>query len=122
MKMAISEIVGRAQDVQGKEVTVYRALRSLLCAPCGAEIPEGALFTRRRRAGIRIAPCCPACVSFELRRDTHATSPLIDFLLEAESGTGHPPKTADAAQRAVIAKEVERRLGQALDHCRKRKR
>lgn len=58
MKASISEIVGKAEDTRGQEVSVYRALRPLLCARCVAEIKEGYLFTRRKLGGINLSPHC----------------------------------------------------------------
>ena len=51
MARAVSEIVGPADGPAGSGVTVYRALKPLLCAPCGEPIGEGALFTRRGMPG-----------------------------------------------------------------------
>jgi RNase P subunit RPR2 len=51
MVKGISEIVGEALSAGKSRVTIYRALKQLLCAACGETISEGALFTRRSLHG-----------------------------------------------------------------------
>ncbi len=41
-----SHIVGRARQADGTTTTAYRAVESLVCGQCGAEIVPGALFLR----------------------------------------------------------------------------
>ena len=118
---AVSEIVGRADG--GTEV--YRALRSLLCATCGAGINEGMLFTRRKVKGIgvRIMPQCRKCAPFTLEGRGKKESDLLRSLL-SEPPTAAPksPTPDNASQPRApeknISEEVARRLGPAL----KRKR
>lgn len=121
MKASISEIVGRANIGEGTEVSVYRALRPLLCARCGTGIKEGELFTRRKLAGIRISPCCRECVPFETLHDSNSESPLIQFLLKPGPPADKGMRTSESKNKAFISKEVERRLGPALARCRLRK-
>lgn len=47
MRKGISVMAGGAESGDGREVPLYRALRSLLCSSCGSAIGEGTLFTRR---------------------------------------------------------------------------
>lgn len=122
MKTSISEIVGRADDAKGKEVSVYRALRTLLCAQCGTEIKVDELFTRRKLGSIRIAPRCRKCSPFSQLNNTRSTSPLIEFLLKPHQDLSKVTKTSSPADKALISKEVERRLGPVLAKCRKRSR
>ena|SRR5688500_4137172 len=121
MAQGISEIVGTADGPGGTGVTVYRALRQLLCAPCGEPIGEGALFTRLRLPGR--GPCiprCRKCAPFELREAGGAgrRSPLLVSLL-----TPLPEEQAGEAGRpdaATWSEAVERRLGPALRRRRRR--
>lgn len=121
MNASISEIVGRAEDVQGKEVLVYRTLRSLLCSRCGSEIKEGDLFTRGKLAGVRISPFCRECVPFQSVTTNNSDSPLIQFLLKPGTAIGKITETSSPMDNRLVSKEVERRLGPALARCRKRK-
>src|ERR1044071_10068007 len=88
MEKGISEIVGRGDLAEGRSTEVYRALRALLCATCGAEIAEGVLFTRRRVKGIglRIMPQCPKCAPFTLQADGKEKSSLLQSLLAGQPG------------------------------------
>jgi RNase P subunit RPR2 len=63
MKRAISEIVVQAEQVGKSSVTVYRALRQLLCERCGRDIANGELFTRRTLfgRGLSVFPQCRVC-------------------------------------------------------------
>ena len=123
----ISEIVGRGELDGGGGAEVYRALRSLLCATCGAAISEGALFTRRRVKGIglRIMPQCAKCAPFTLQAGGKEKSALLRALLAEEPsdspGGARPPRRAapDSAPQARAAEsdvdeQVRRRLGPAL--------
>lgn len=121
MKASISEIVGRAEDASGKEVSVYRALRPLLCAHCGTAIKVYELFTRRKLGNISISPRCRECSPFGQLNQTGARSPLIEFLLEDGQAQGKAAESSGAADRALMAKEVEKRLGPVLARCRKRR-
>src|SRR5438045_1924915 len=69
MAKGISEIVGLAEGAGESRVTVYRALKILLCARCSETISEGELFTRRSLygRGLRILPQCQKCVPFDIR-------------------------------------------------------
>jgi hypothetical protein len=132
MERAISEIVGRADMDEGGNTQVYRALRSLLCATCGAEIAEGSLFTRRRVKGIgvRIMPQCRKCSPFTLQADRKEKSALLRSLL-AEQPTDSTRRTGGTArdnsenvsqlqneEKQNIAEAVRRRLGPALKRGR----
>lgn len=83
MEKGISEIVGRAELAEGGSTQVYRALRALLCATCGASIAEGASFTRRKVKGIglRIMPQCVKCAPFTLQAERKEKSSLLQSLL-----------------------------------------
>jgi hypothetical protein len=131
MERAISEIVGRAEMDEGGSTQAYRALRSLLCATCGAGIAEGSLFTRRRVKGIgvRIMPQCRECSPFTLQADRKEKSALLRSLL-AERPTDSArqagkPLARDSSINAVENQEkknvdeaVRRRLGPALKRGR----
>lgn len=122
MKASISEIVGHAENAKGREVSVYRALRPLLCTRCGAEIKESELFTRGELAGIRISPCCRECVPFSLSTAKQLRSPLIEALLNSGSNVRQLKPHLSAPDKKAIEKEVEHRLGPALAISRKRRR
>jgi hypothetical protein len=130
----ISEIVGRAERDDGRRTDVYRALRSLLCATCGAEIAEGTLFTRRRVKGIgvRIMPQCQRCAPFALRAGKQEKSDLLQALLTGQ--TAASPKrrggssgqissdeaaSGEADEGKKVNEEVRRRLGPALKRSRR---
>lgn len=119
MKKSISEIVGTADSVGKSSVTVYRALRTLLCARCGGEIKEGALLTRRTLTGqgLRILPQCQECVPFILHSCMRNRSSLIESLLA--------PSTEEALiktrKHEQTAEAIESRLGPALRRARQRR-
>ncbi|HKR02844.1 MAG TPA: hypothetical protein VJT09_19355 [Pyrinomonadaceae bacterium] len=126
MEKGISEIVGRAHLDGGRSVEIYRALRSLLCATCGTEIPEGTLFTRRRvkGVGVRIMPQCRKCAPFNLQAGKKEKSALLQSLMsgaQADSpgraGTKARAATDDVERQRDeknLEEEVRRRLGPAL--------
>ena len=115
---AVSEIVGRAELAGGRGTEVYRALRALLCATCGAEIGEGTLFTRRKVKGIgvRIMPQCQKCAPFALTEGgAKKQSDLLRSLLAAPEKTSRP-----RAAEKNLKEEVARRLGPALRRRQKK--
>ena len=122
---AISEIVGRGELAGGKATDVYRALRSLLCATCGAGIIEGTLFTRRRVKGIgvRIMPQCRKCEPFTLQAGGKEQSALLRTLL-AQKPVPSPerPSPENASENPDreknLKEQLERRLGPALKRSR----
>lgn len=128
MEKAISEIVGRAYLDEGGDTQVYRALRSLLCATCGAVIGEGALFTRRRVKGIGVSimPQCRECSPYTLRADRKERSVLLRSLLSeqpADSNERAGAPALDSSENALqteneekqkLSEAVRRRLGPAL--------
>ena len=122
MAQGVSEIVGRADGPGGSGVTVYRALKPLLCAPCGEPIGEGTLFTRRGLPGLgsRI-PRCRECAPFDLLAGGDQEQPrpaLLESLL-----TPRPEPNETRVRDSDAEKEaVERRLGPALRRCRRRTR
>jgi hypothetical protein len=132
MERAISEIVGRADMDEGGSTQVYRALRSLLCATCGAGIAEGSLFTRRRVKGIgvRIMPQCRECSPFTLQTDRKEKSALLRSLLagqptdsagQAKAPARNNSENASQAQneeKKNVDEAVRRRLGPALKRGR----
>ncbi len=114
---AVSEIVGRAELAGGGGAEVYRALRTLLCATCGAEIGEGTLFTRRKVKGIgvRIMPQCQKCAPFALAEGGgKKQSDLLRSLLAAPEKTSQP-----VAAEKNLKEAVARRLGPALRRGKK---
>ena len=120
MAKGVSEIVGKAGGAGKSSVTVYRALKRLLCAPCGEPIAEGALFTRRSLygRGLRILPQCRKCAPFSLRNDEakRVRSAMLESLLSAppEKSGGKEPPDGEAVREAV-----EKRLGPALGRARR---
>jgi predicted nucleic acid-binding Zn-ribbon protein len=132
MERAISEIVGRAVMDEGGSTQAYRALRSLLCATCGAGIAEGSLFTRRRvkGVGVRIMPQCRACSPFTLQADRKEKSALLRSLLAEQptdsAGQAKAParnnsentSQAQHEEKKKVDEAVRRRLGPALNRGR----
>ena len=121
MQRGISEIVGTGESAGASSVTVYRALRPLLCAPCGVMIGEGALFTRRRIEGqqLRTLPQCVQCAPFKLASEgggERERSPLLQSLL------AQPLEPLETAQTDYEkAREgVLKRLAPALRRARGR--
>ena len=128
MENAISEIVGEGELKSGRNVQVYRALRSLLCSTCGALIAEGGLFIRRRVKGIglRIMPQCQKCAPFTLREDKREKSALLESLLKKEppdsSKGSHAHSSTELSKKQEeknLDEEVKRRLGPALKRGRR---
>lgn len=133
MEKGISEIVGRAELIGGGSTQVYRALRELLCATCGAVIAEGALFTRRRVKGIglRILPRCEACAPFASRPVKKERSALLRSLLAGETAATNADASAPSSgatslkgsgedeKRKNPVEEMRRRLGPALRRGRR---
>ena len=129
MEKGISEIVGRGELEEGRTTDVYRALRSLLCATCGAEIAEGVLFTRRRvkDIGLRIMPQCQKCVPFKLRPDKQEKSTLLRSLLaeqpeDSSRRTGISDEADSQMKAQSVREEVQRRLGPALKRSRRERK
>lgn len=122
MANGISEIVGEAFGAGGVRVTVYRALRQLICAACGGTIREGDLFTRHALPGqgLRIASRCRGCAHFTWRDDARAESDLIKALLTPPAGEGKP-EAGSPARREEVVRAVMKRLGPALSRARKGK-
>ena len=129
MEKGISEIVGRAALDEGQSTRLYRALRSLMCATCGAEIAEGTLFTRRRVKGIGVSimPQCPKCAPFTLPAGKKEQSTLLRSLLAeptSDSSKREGVSTASASQaedkEKNLKEEVRRRLGPALKRSRRK--
>lgn len=129
MEKGISEIIGRGETDGGKGVEVYRALRSLLCSTCGADIAEGSLFTRRKVKGIglRIMPQCPECAPFTAQPDRKERSQLLRALLaqatadSRETSARVSDKSGERGREDEkdLKEEVRRRLGPALERGRK---
>lgn len=105
-QQSISEIIGEARGADGATiVVVYRALRALMCAGCGATINRDEQFTRREvtgapAGGLRLSARCARCASFAETRvvatiKQKKTSPLIEALL---STAPREPKTAQPPQ------------------------
>src|SRR5688500_5176545 len=121
MEKGISEIVGRGELAHGESTQLYRALRVLLCATCGAEIAPGSLFTRRRVKGIgvRIMPQCPACQPFVMQVKRKEQSALLRSLLKDSETDVLPGEASPLKGRTkTIAEQVRSRLGPALKRGR----
>lgn len=123
MKQGISEIVGEANGVGKSRVTIYRALKELLCAACGEPIREGTLFTRRSLdgQGLRILSQCRKCAPFNLRsadEKEQRQSTLLESLLTPQPEPGEVQVRNSGAEREA----VEGRLGPALRQCQQRAR
>ena len=117
MAKGISEIVGLGAGKS--KVTVYRALKILLCARCSETISEGELFTRRSLdgRGLRILPQCRKCVPFDIRatdKTERRQSVLLESLLTPQ------PELKEVRVRNPDAEReaVEGRLGPALRYRR----
>jgi hypothetical protein len=125
MRKWISEIVGTGEGADKSSVTVYRALRRLICAPCGATITEGTLFTRRSIGGdgLRILPQCQKCVPFNFGEEGEAGRPrskMLEALLVPQPEPEADPPSKEDAERAARREAVEKRLGPALRRTRNR--
>ena len=123
MREGISEIVGPADGVGKLSVTVYRALRPLLCAACSVPIAEGMFFTWRSRSGqeLRLLPQCQECAPFVLRsagEEERRLSPLLKSLLTPQP----EPERGEARRRDHNAEReaIEQRLGPVLRRLRRR--
>jgi hypothetical protein len=123
MKQGISEIVGTAFGTGQLRVTIYRALKELLCAACGEPIKEDALFTRRSLdgEGIRILSQCRKCAPFNLR-STDEKERRQSVLLESLLTPQPEPSEVQVRNPSAEREAVERRLGPALRHCREHSR
>ena len=125
MEKGISEIVGCADLDEGRSTELYRALRSLLCSTCGAEIKEGMLFTRRKVKGIgvRIMPQCAKCEPFTPQPGKEKESTLLRSLL-AEPAKDLRRRASlpseDSAKSRIIEEKVRQRLEPALDRARRK--
>jgi Fe2+ or Zn2+ uptake regulation protein len=119
MAKGISEIVGEASCVGKSRVTIYRALKILICAKCSETINEGELFTRRSLYGhgLRILPQCQKCSPFQLRAGDRDRSALVEALLTPEEMTSAKPITRELQEKTAEA--IEKRLGPALRHMRR---
>jgi hypothetical protein len=114
--------VGEAFGAGGAGVTVYRALRQLICAACGGTIREGDLFTRLLLPGqgLRIVSRCRGCAHFTWRDDAREETDLIKALLTPPAGGGKP-EAGSPARRKEVFRAVMKRLGPALGRARKGK-
>ena len=127
MEKGISEIVGRADLDEGRSTDLYRALRTLLCSTCGAEIAEGTLFTRRKVKGIgvRIMPQCQQCEPFKLSVDKEKESSLLRSLLSGQptrARSGRRLSSEEASQMDAKAKTIEDEVRRRLEPALKRGR
>ena len=122
MAKGISEIVGEAFGAGGSRVTVYRALRQLICAACGGTIREGDLFTRRALPGqgLRISSRCSGCAPFTSRGGARVKSALIESLLTPQA-VEEEAEARRPARREEVVEAVMKRLGPALSRTRKGK-
>jgi hypothetical protein len=131
MDKGISEIVGGGRLASGGSAQVYRALRSLLCSTCGAEIAEGALFTRRtvKGIGVSIMPQCAKCAPFTLQSDKKEKSALLRSLLAEQPAASSNRKDLSAevsspldTKEKSLDEQVRQRLGPALKRGRHKRR
>lgn len=125
MTKGISEIVGTGEGTGRTSVTVYRALRQLICAPCGAAIPEGTLFTRSSLDGhgLRILPRCQKCAPFTLIVDGDTKQPrsmMLESLLAPEVEQDADPSSKEEVDQEAVREAVAKRLGPALRRTRNR--
>lgn len=120
MSKPISEIAGDAEDARGRSVSVYRALRPLICASCAIEIACGALFTRRKLSGVEILPRCQKCAPFTFSR-SKSSSEMIRAMLEPPAETNNPSPASHPNKQERLNREVEKRLGPALARSRRRR-
>ncbi len=116
----ISEIVGSVPVKGRARAKVYRALRTLICASCGAAIEEGALFTRRKHTGfaLSIMPMCAECAPFTWPDEATPQSEdsgLIESLLAATQNSEQPTP----APYARTQKKINSRLAPALSRSRR---
>ncbi len=132
-KQAVSEVVGRAEFGNHSGGVLYRALRPLICAPCGKEISAGELFTRRPVPGQkrRIMPQCGVCAPFTIKSGggKGQTSPMVLSLMSSQpdkpSRTMHAPdsrstgKPHEQEARDKIAEAFQQRLGPVLRRIRR---
>jgi hypothetical protein len=131
MDKGISEIVGGGKLASGGSAQVYRALRSLLCSTCGAEIAEGALFTRRtvKGIGVSIMPQCAKCAPFTLQSGKKEKSALLRSLLAEQPADSFSRKDVSSeatstsqAKETSLDEQVRQRLGPALKRGRHKRR
>jgi hypothetical protein len=133
---AISEIVGRASFEGHDSVAVYRALRQLVCASCGAGIAEGELFTRRSALNqeLPILPSCRKCAPFTFgQAGKEMSHPMIEALLSPSLEEARTPeqstqatrpytdRSQDRDERVKIKEAMLERLGPALGRTRRRR-
>jgi len=125
MTKGISQIVGTGQGAGDARVTVYRALRRIICTPCGGTISEGELFTRRsiNAQGVCILSRCQKCAPFTLCMDEEAKRPrskMLDALLAPESEQEADSSSKKEGGQDAIREAVAKRLGPALRRRRDR--
>jgi hypothetical protein len=125
MTKGISQIVGTGEGAGDARVTVYRALRRIICTPCGGTIMEGELFTRHNvhSEGVRILSRCQKCAPFTLGMDGQAKRPrskMLDALLAPRSGQEGDSSSKEAGEQDAIREAVAKRLGPALRRRRDR--
>lgn len=144
MDHGISEIYAEGRGTDGRALSVYRALRELLCSACGAPIAEGSLFTRKNlpQFALRIMPRCGECAPFGMANLAEGVMPagggggssnsvegelpkgvgakkrskLIEGLLNAAPETETPRKPERSRD---VAEKVASRLGPALSRSRR---
>lgn len=121
MTKGISETSGQAVLADGTSVTLYRALRPLVCAACVGSIKEGELFTRSKLEGLSLAPRCGTCSPFKMKAQNDGTnSALLKSLLDTSVASKRRSQPATAADQIRVRKEVEKRLGPALRRSRRK--
>lgn len=125
MTKGISRIVGTGVGAGDARVTVYRALRRIICTPCGGTIMEGELFTRRsiNAQGVRMLSRCQKCAPFTLDMDGEAKRPrskMLAALLTPQSGQEADSSSKKEVERDAIREAVAKRLGPALRRTRDR--
>src|SRR5215207_11637654 len=85
-----SEGAGEAVLATGQRAALYRALRELMCSPCGNIIREGELFTREVEpaSGLPLVRICSGCAPFS------KVGGLLDALLAPDGGEEAQPAVA----------------------------
>ena len=144
MDHGISEIYGEGRGADGRAVSVYRALRELLCSACGAAIAEGSLFTRKDLSpfALRLMPRCSECAPFGMAGDAVGMSPAVGDDGTPNTVEAKLPEGAGAKKRSKlieglltpapeteapqppersrsVAEKVASRLGPALSRSRR---
>ncbi len=90
-----SHRVGRARQPDGHVTTAYRAVQPHVCAPCGATIAVGDLFSRRVQSGTSMfladqtrERVCMTCCLLRLEEDDDDKRQATGEVSEEPGGQG----------------------------------